>query len=51
MVMTFRGHALNWFMNFYVVHVGNPQKTLAEIQTGLVDEFRKPKYESQCITE
>ena len=51
MVMTFRGHALYWFMKFSVVPAGNPQKIIVEIQTGLVDEFRKPKSKLKCITE
>ena len=38
-------------MKFYVILVGNPQKTLAKIRIGLVDEFRKPNSELQRITK
>jgi hypothetical protein len=43
---TFRDRALTWFMKY------NQQvRTLAQIKTALVQEFKKPKSESQCITE
>ena len=38
-------------MKFYVVPPGTPQKTLEEIRLAIICEFRKPKYESQCITK
>ena len=38
-------------MNFSIVLVGVVPKTLNEIQLNLIDEFKKPKFESQCITE
>ena len=38
-------------MKFSIVPVGNPQKTLDEIQLAMICEFRKPKSESHCITE
>jgi len=39
--------ALTWYMKFS----GGKNKTLNEIQTSLITEFKKPKSESQCITE
>ena len=47
MITTFRDHALDWYMKFYVVPVGVPQKSLDQIQIGLIEEFKKPKSESQ----
>jgi len=47
MVTTFRDRALNWYMKF---SAGQP-KSLAEIRTTLIAEFKKPKSESQCIIE
>ena len=38
-------------MNFFIVPVGNPQRTLDEIRLTMIYEFKKTKYESQCITE
>ena len=49
-ITTLRGHVLYWYMNFYVVSTGVAQKTLDQILAGLIDEFRNPKFESQCIT-
>ena len=51
MIMTLRGRALNWFMNYFIVPLGTPQKTLEEIHAAMISKFRKPKSESQCITE
>ena len=51
MITTLRGHALDWFMKFYIVPPGTLQKTLDEIRATMISEFRKPKSESQCITE
>ena len=51
MITTPRGHALDWYMKFYVVQIGVAQKTLDQIREGLIDEFRNPKYKSQFITE
>ena len=51
MITTLRGHALDWFMKVFVVPAGTLQKTLEEIQAAMISEFRKPKSESQCITE
>ena len=46
-----RGCALDWYMKFSIVPIGVVPKTLNQIRLGLIDEFKKPKYESQCITE
>ena len=51
MIMPLWGCALEWFMTFCIVQVGNPQKTLEEIRLVMICEFRKPKFESQCITK
>jgi hypothetical protein len=46
---TLRDRALSWYMKF-VQGVVEP-KMLNEIKTVLITEFKKPKSESQCITE
>ena len=51
MITTLRGHALDWFMNFCAASAGTPQNTLDEIRATMIPKFRKPKSESQCITE
>ena len=51
MTMNLRGRALDWFMNSYATPAGTLQKTLEEIRAAMISEFRKPKSESQCITE
>ena len=51
MITTFRGRTLDWYMKLFVVPVGIPEKSLDQIQSGLVDELKNPKSESQCITE
>ena len=51
MIMSLRGRLLDWFMKFFIVPVGDPQKTLDEIQLTMICEFKKPKSESQCITK
>ena len=38
-------------MKFSIVLLGVVPKTLNAILLGLIDEFKKPKFESQCITE
>ena len=48
---TLRGHAFEWFMRFTWVPQGGTAKTLEEIRTGLFEEFKKPKSESQYISE
>ena len=50
-ITTFRGRALEQYMKLFVVPVGIPQKTLDQIRTRFIDEFKKPKSESQCIIE
>ncbi len=44
---TFRDRSLTWFMKFSSGH----NHTLDQIKTTLMKEFKKPKFESQCITE
>ena len=51
MITTFRGRALDWYMKFSLVSVRTPQNFLDYIRTGLIDEFKKPKYELKCIAE
>ena len=51
MITTLRGCALDWYMKFSIVPIGVVPKTLNEIRLGLIDEFKKPKSESQCITD
>jgi hypothetical protein len=46
---TLRDRALSWYMKF-IQGVVQP-KPLNEIKTALIAEFKKPKSESQCITE
>ena len=50
-IITLRGHALDWFMKFSAAPIKTPHKTLEEIRAAMISEFRKPKSESQCITE
>ena len=38
-------------MKFSIVPVGVVPKTLSDIRLWLINEFKKLKYESQCITE
>ena len=49
MTTTFRDRALTWFMKFSS-SMEQP-KTINEIKDELKKEFKKPKLESQCITE
>ena len=51
MITTLRGHTLDWFMKFYVAPVETPQNTLKDIRAAMIFEFRKPKSNSECITE
>ena len=46
---TFRDRALTWFMKFST-NTQQP-KTIQEINDELKKEFKKAKFESQCITE
>ena len=50
-VTTFQERALDWYMKFVQVSMGHPQKTLVQIRIVLIEEFKKPKSESQYITE
>jgi hypothetical protein len=45
---TLRDRALSWYMKFVQ---GATPKPLNAIKTSLIVEFKKPKSESQCITE
>ena len=47
LVTSFRDRALTWFMKFSSTQ--NP--ALADIKTAIIKDFKKPKSESQCITE
>ena len=44
-------HALDWFMKFVQVPTGTLTNTLAKVSKGLIEEFRKQKYEAQYITK
>ena len=46
---TLRDHTLSWYMKL-VQGLAQP-KPLNEIKNALIVEFKKPKLESQCITE
>ena len=46
MITTLRGRALDWYMKLFMVLVGIHQKSLDQIHTGFIEEFKKPKYES-----
>jgi len=48
---TFRDRSLVWYMKFQTTIPTGHTRTLAEIKTALILEFKKPKSESQCITE
>ena len=43
--------ALDWYMRFIQVLEGTAVNTLDDIQKGLLEEFKKPKYEAQYIIE
>ena len=45
----FRDKALTWFMKFSAS--AKQPRTIQEIKDELKKEFKKPKYESQCIAE
>ena len=47
LITTFRDRALNWFMKYSSGQV----ETLAQVRATLINEFKKPKLESQCMTE
>ena len=49
MITTLRGRVLDWYLKIFIVPVGVVPKTLNDIRVGLIDEFSKPKCESQCI--
>ena len=47
LVTSFRDRALTWFMKFS----STQNHVLADIKSEMIKEFKKPKSESQCITE
>ena len=47
LVTSFRDWALTWFMKFS----STQNYALADIKKAMIKEFKKPKSESQCITE
>ena len=47
LITSFRDRALTWFMKFS----STPNLTLDQIKAAMIKEFKKPKSESQCITE
>jgi hypothetical protein len=49
--MTFRDHALLWYMKYQTTTPAGQTRTLADVRQALLKEFQKPKSESQCITE
>ena len=51
LIKTFRGCELYWYMKFSIVPVGVAQKKIDQIRVGMIDKFRKMKYELQCIIE
>ena len=51
MITTLQGRALDWYMKFSIVPIGFVPKTLNDIRVGLIEEFKNPNSESQCITK
>ena len=47
LVTSFRDRALTWFMKFS----STQNHALPDIKATMIKEFKKPKSESQCITE
>ena len=47
LITSFRDRALTWFMKFS----STQNYALADIKKAMIKEFKKPKSESQCITE
>ena len=47
LVTTLRDRALTWYMKYTSVQ----PITLVQVRTAMIKEFKKPKSESQCITE
>ena len=43
----FRDRVLNWFMKYF----NEQARTLTQVRNALINEFKKPKSEYQCITE
>ena len=51
LVNTLQGHVLNWYMRFIQVLEGTTMKTLDEVRKGLLEEFKKRKFEALYIME
>ena len=51
LVTNLMGHALDWYMRFMKIPQEIVAKKLNEIQEGIFEEFKKPKYEAQYITK
>ena len=47
----FRDNALTWYMKYKSTITAWKDKPLTIIKANLLKEFKKPKSESQCITE
>ena len=43
---TLRGRALDWYMKFVQVPKGTSSKKLVEVKKGLIEEFKKLKFEA-----
>ena len=46
LVTTLRDRALTWYIKYTTV-----PRTLSQVKTTMIKEFKRPKSESQCITE
>ena len=47
LVTTLREQALTWYMKY----TSTIPRTLVQVRTAMIKEFKKPKSKSQCITE
>jgi len=47
----FRDRELVWYMKYHPTMSSGATRSLDEIKNALIAEFKKPKSESQCITE
>ena len=51
LIKKFWDRTLNWFMNCFMIPSGGKPKTMAQIQSLMIDEFKKPNSEQKCINE
>jgi hypothetical protein len=51
LAITFRNHALDWYMNLAVNNPQGAPGTVAEIKQALITEFQRPKSEDQFMNE